>query len=161
MKYIKQSDLKELETFFTNECFSDIITLIDNAGKIIPNAKGLNNHMGSLITSDKESIFKVLTIVKKRGLFFVDSRTTTTTIAGMISKSMEIKTAEKDIFIDHIKTYEHSMEQIDKLIKIALNKGEGIAIGHPNPTTFKAIKDSIDKIRAKGIKIVFVSSLVK
>jgi polysaccharide deacetylase 2 family uncharacterized protein YibQ len=51
------------------------------------------------------------------------------------------------------------MEQIDKLIRIALYKGKGIAIGHPNPTTFKAIKDSIPKIRSKGINIVFVSKL--
>ncbi len=52
------------------------------------------------------------------------------------------------------------MEQIEKLIRIALYKGQAIAIGHPNPTTFKAIKDSVNKIRSKGIKIVYVSTLV-
>ncbi len=139
---------------------AEIVDLIDYARKIIPHARGLNNHMGSLVTSNEEAISKVLTIVKKRGLFFVDSRTTTTTLAGKISRRMGIKTAEKDIFIDHIKTYEHSMEQIDKLIRIALYKGQGIAIGHPNSTTFRAIKDSIKKIRSKGINIVFVSKLL-
>ncbi len=148
------------EFVILSSSIADIIAIIDNAIKIIPHAKGLNNHMGSLITSNKESISRVLTIAKKRGLFFVDSRTTTTTVASAISRSMGIKTAEKDIFIDHIKTYKHSMEQINKLIRIALYKGKGIAIGHPNPTTFQAIKDSINKIRSKGIEIVFVSKLL-
>ena len=92
---------------------TEIIDLIDHARKIIPHATGLNNHMGSLVTSNKESISKVLTIVKKRRLFFVDSRTTTTSVAGRLSKKMGIRTAEKDFFIDHIKTYRHSMGQID------------------------------------------------
>jgi polysaccharide deacetylase 2 family uncharacterized protein YibQ len=140
---------------------NDIINLIDRARKIIPFAHGLNNHMGSLITSNREMISKVLTIVKKRGLFFVDSRTALTTVAGKISRRMGIKTAEKDLFIDHVQTYKHSMQQIEKLIRVALYKGKGIAIGHPHLTTFKAIKDSIAKIRAKGIKIVFVSSLLE
>jgi polysaccharide deacetylase 2 family uncharacterized protein YibQ len=74
---------------------------------------------------------------------------------------MGIRTAEKDLFIDHVQTYEQSMKQIEKLIRVALYKGKGIAIGHPHLTTFKAIKDSIAKIKAKGIKIVFVSSLLE
>jgi polysaccharide deacetylase 2 family uncharacterized protein YibQ len=140
---------------------NDIIRLIDEAIKKNPFARGLNNHMGSLITSNKAMISKVLTIVKKRGLFFVDSRTASTTVAGSVARQMGIKTVDKDIFIDHIQTYDDSIKRIETLIRIALQKGKGVGIGHPHQTTFQAIKDSVKKIKAKGIDIVFVSDLLE
>jgi len=159
----KDTNLKYPKSEFVvmSSTINDIIKLIDDAKKKIPYARGLNNHMGSLITSNRAMITKVLTIVKKRKLFFIDSRTTATTVAGEIAKEMGVKTASKDIFIDHIQTYEESIKRINILIRIALHNGKGIAIGHPHQTTFQAIKDSVKKIRDKGIDIVFVSSLLE
>ncbi len=142
----------------TNE---EIRKLIKEAKKIIPFSKGLNNHMGSLITARRGIIKRVLEIVKKEGLFFVDSRTTYETVAYDVAKELEIKTTYRDVFLDDIQTYSHSMGQIEKLIEIAKNKGKAVAIGHPFKTTFKAIKDSINDIYSNGIKIVFVSSLLE
>ena len=100
-------------------------------------------------------------VVKKEGLFFVDSRTTYETVAYDVAKELKIKTTYRDVFLDDIQTYSHSMGQIEKLIEIAKNKGKAVAIGHPFETTFKAIRDSINDIYSNGIKIVFVSSLLE
>lgn len=142
----------------TNE---EIRKLIKEAKKIIPFSKGLNNHMGSLITARRGIIKRVLKIVKKEGLFFIDSRTTPKTVAYDVAKELKIRTTYRDVFLDDIQTYSYSTDQIQKLIEIAKNKGKAVAIGHPFETTFKAIRDSINDIYSNGIKIVFVSSLLE
>lgn len=144
-----------------NSTNREIKKLIKEAKKIVPFSKGMNNHMGSLVTARRGVIERVLRIVKKEGLFFVDSRTTYETVAYDVAKELKIKTTYRDVFLDDIQTYSHSMDQIQKLIEIAKNKGKAIAIGHPFKTTFNAIRDSIDDIYSNGIKIVFVSSLLE
>jgi len=144
-----------------NSTDREIKKLIKDAKKIIPFSKGLNNHMGSLITARRGIIKRVLKIVKKEGLFFVDSRTSPKTVAYDVAKKIKIRTTYRDVFLDDIQTYSYSIDQIQKLIETAKNKGKAVAIGHPFETTFKAIKDSINDIYSNGIKIVFVSSLLE
>jgi polysaccharide deacetylase 2 family uncharacterized protein YibQ len=107
----------------------------------------------------------VLKILKKEGLFFIDSRTTPRTVAYQMAKSMNIKTAERDVFLEDIgngdTTYEYTLSQINRLIQKAKQNGKAIAIGHPYRTTFAGIRDSIDKIREAGIEIVFASALLE
>lgn len=144
---------------------ADIRTLLQKARRIIPYAKGANNHQGSLITSNQQKMTTVLKILKREGLFFIDSRTTPRTIAYKTAKAMNIKTAERDIFLEDIgngdTTYEYTLNQITRLIQKAKKNGKAIAIGHPYRTTFAGIRDSIDKINADGIEIVYVSSLLE
>ncbi|MDQ1354531.1 MAG: hypothetical protein QG657_4840 [Acidobacteriota bacterium] len=139
----------------------EIRSLIERAKQIIPNAIGVNNHQGSLATADSGLMTRTLKIIKEQGLFFVDSRTIGNTVAFDIAKSLGMKANYKDAFLDHIKTYAHSIEQIHRLVEIALQKGEAIGIGHPNESTLRAIRDSISYIRSRGVDIVFVSELVE
>lgn len=138
-----------------------IRSLLKRAQKLVPYAKGINNHQGSLVTSKKKIMKKILRIIKDTGLFFIDSKTDFDSVAYKTAEEMNIKTAERDVFIDHIQSYDHSMFQIRRLINIAKRKGNAIAIGHPFKTTFKAIADSIKLIRSEGVEIVFVKDLVK
>lgn len=139
----------------------DIRSLIERAKQIIPNAIGVNNHQGSLATADSGLMTRTLKIIKEEGLFFVDSRTIGNTVAYDIAKSLGMKANYKDAFLDHVKTYAHSIEQIRRLVEIALQKGEAIGIGHPNESTLRAIRDSIPYIQSRGVDIVFVSELVE
>lgn len=139
----------------------EIEDLIRRAKTIVPNAEGLNNHQGSLITSDAAVMRRVLKIIKSEGLFFVDSRTDFDTKGFKLAKQLNIKTAERDVFLDHTRTYKHSMFQIKRLVQIAKKDGKAIAIGHPFESTFQAIKDSLNFIRSEGIRIVFVRELLE
>jgi len=150
--------LKNTITIDSSEKY--IRSLIKRAKKIVPHACGINNHQGSLVTSKRGVIGKILRVIKAEGLFFVDSRTDFDSVAYKTAKEMKVLSAKRDVFIDHIKDYDHSMFQIKRLVKIAKKRGIAIAIGHPFKSTFKAIADSIKLIRAAGIKIVFVKSLV-
>ena len=46
----------------------------------IPYAQGLNNHMGSLVTTQKELMKPLLQVLKEKKMFFVDSRTSPSSI---------------------------------------------------------------------------------
>ncbi len=139
----------------------DIRSLIERAKQIIPNAIGVNNHQGSLATADSGLMTRTLKIIKEEGLFFVDSRTIGNTVAYDVAQSLGMKANYKDAFLDHVKTYSHSIEQIHRLVEIALQKGEAIGIGHPNESTLRAIRDSISYIQSRGVNLVFVSELVE
>ena len=139
----------------------EIREIVQRAKKLVPHARGVNNHEGSLVTSQSETMLRILKIIKTEGLYFVDSRTSVDTVAFDIAKKLKIKTAARDVFLDSIKSYAFSREQIQRLVQIALKKGKGIAIGHPLESTIKAIKDSIPSIDSSGVEIVFVSQILE
>lgn len=139
----------------------NIEDLIRRAKTIVPNAEGINNHQGSLITSDEAVMKRVLKIIKSEGLYFVDSKTDFDSKGFKLAKKLNIKTAERNVFLDHTRTHEHSMFQIKRLVRIAKRDGKAIAIGHPFESTFQAIKDSLGFIRSEGVLIVFVNELLE
>ncbi len=149
------------EVITINSTDQQIRALIQRARQVVPIAGGLSNHEGSLVTSNRQLMTRVLKIVKEEGLFFIDSRTIGGTIAYEVARELNIKTAHKDIFLDHIPTYSHSIAQIRKLVDLALQKGKAIAIGHPLESTFQAIQDSRDYLKEKGVKIVYVEELLE
>lgn len=155
----KRYDPKKVVTISSTD--QQIRALIQRAKQVVPIAEGLNNHEGSLVTSNRQLMTRILKIVKEEGLFFVDSRTIGGTVAYEVARELNIKAAHKDVFLDHIPTYSHTIAQIRKLVDFALQKGKAIAIGHPLESTLRAIHDSIDYIKKKGVKIVYVKELLE
>lgn len=155
----KRYDPQKVITIHSTD--QQIRALIQRAKQVVPLAEGLNNHEGSLVTSNRPLMTRVLKIVKEEGLFFVDSRTIGGTIAYEVARELNIRAAHKDVFLDHIPSYSHAIAQIRKLVDFALQKGKAIAIGHPLESTLRAIRDSIDYIKKKGVKIIYVKELVE
>jgi len=140
---------------------TEIRALIRHARQVVPQAHGLNNHQGSLVTSNRDIMTRVLKIIREEKLFFIDSRTIGNSVAYDMARAMNIRTTQKDIFIDHVQTYSHSIEQIKKLVETARRKGKAVAIGHPFQSTISAIRDSISYIKSSGVKIVLVKQLLE
>lgn len=149
------------ETITLESTDEEIRSLIRRAKQLVPSAKGLNNHQGSMATANSRVMTRTLKIIKEEGLFFVDSRTIGSTVAYDIAKRLGIRTAYKDVFLDHVKDYSHSISQIRRLVAIAQQKGSAIAIGHPHLSTIRAIRDSLNFIRSRGVKIVYVTELLE
>lgn len=127
----------------------------------IPYLKGVSNHMGSRLMEDPEKLSVVLTELKRRGLFFLDSRTTPQTVGLQTAESIGLRATERSLFIDHSQDPEDIREQLEKLAQLSLTTGKAIGIGHPYPSTLKAIKEIIPKMREKGIEIVPLSSVIE
>jgi hypothetical protein len=139
----------------------EIRALLRDAQARVPYARGLNNHMGSLLTSDPQAMRRVLELVREQGLFFVDSKTAPTTVAYALARQMKIRTAQRDVFLDDVQTYEYTSAQVRRLVELARQNGRALAIGHPFPSTLTALRDSLPWLKQQKVEIVFISQLLE
>ncbi len=137
-----------------------IKTIFINDLHQVPNAVGLNNHMGSRFTQDKESMSVLFDEIKKRGLFFVDSLTTSKSVGKILAQKNNVPYLQRQIFLDNIQDEKAILFQLQKAETIALKKGTAIAIGHPYTQTLKALQDW-QKVRNKSVQVVQIRSLIK
>ncbi len=121
---------------------------------------GINNHMGSRLTQDKESMRIVMAHLYERGLLFVDSRTIHTSLADDIAASYRVPHAVRDVFLDHDPSLEGVQKSLRKLEAIAKKSGYAIAIGHPKANTIQALQEWIPTLQDKGIALAPISSVV-
>jgi polysaccharide deacetylase 2 family uncharacterized protein YibQ len=126
-----------------------------------PYVIGLNNHMGSKITEDREIMKIILEEIKRYNLFFIDSMTSKNSIAYQVAEEMGVKTAKRSVFLDNENDMEYIKGQMLEVQEIALREGEAIVIGHGRINTFYVLKRMIPELIRAGIKIVPVSELVK
>ncbi len=140
---------------------AEIEALLDEALRAVPFAKGLNNHMGSRLTSDPQAARRLLEQVRARGLFFVDSKTASTTAAHALAREMGVRTALRDVFLDDVQTVEHTRGQLRRLVETAREKGRALAIGHPFPSTLAALADAVPWLKQQQVEIVFVSQILE
>ena len=127
----------------------------------VPYIAGINNHMGSKFMEDKEKLILIFSKLKKKNLFFIDSRTAANSEAFAAAQKVGLQVAARKIFLDNNRDYN---EIYNNLINITKNNGDVsplIVIGHPYPETIRAIKDATKVLREKGILIVPVSQVIK
>ncbi len=127
----------------------------------VPYITGVNNHMGSRFTEDADKMKPVLMVLKEKGLFFVDSKTTGRSVAEGLAKSMGLAVASRDVFLDNERDRDYIRGQIEKLKTIAKKRGEAIGIGHPYPETIATLKEVIVELQNDGIELVRVSELTR
>lgn len=125
----------------------------------VPEAKGVNNHMGSRMTTISTQMYQIFTILKKRHLYFIDSRTTKDSLCKPAARLLQIQFAERDVFLDHTQDPNTIRKQLKRLIQIALEKGHAIGIGHPHEATYRVLRDMLP-VLAEKVTIVPVSELV-
>ena len=126
-----------------------------------PYVIGVNNHMGSKITEDREIMKIILEEIRRYNLFFIDSITSRNSIAYQVAQEMGVKTAVRTVFLDNESDMEYIKGQMLEVQEIALRDGEAIAIGHSRINTFYVLKRMIPELIKAGIEIVPVSELVK
>ncbi|MEW6380054.1 MAG: divergent polysaccharide deacetylase family protein [bacterium] len=139
----------------------EMLKILDSGLRDVPGARGVNNHMGSLMLEDRKSMQVILEELKSRGLYFLDSRTTPGSVGYEIAQALEVPSARRQVFLDNQKSVSSIRRQIDLLIDTALKDGQAVGIGHLHPATIQALRESASKFRDKGITLVRVSELVK
>jgi polysaccharide deacetylase 2 family uncharacterized protein YibQ len=127
----------------------------------VPYIRGVSNHMGSRLMEDPEKLEIILTELKKKDLFFLDSRTTPQTVGFQTARSVGVKSGERNVFLDHSQGEQAVTQSLEQLIQTALSSGKAIGIGHPHAATIKSLKKMIPKIQEKGIEIVPLSALLE
>ncbi|WP_270966397.1 divergent polysaccharide deacetylase family protein [Campylobacter upsaliensis] len=121
------------------------------------NLKFINNHTGSLFTSDEEAMRRLYKVLDKYHLSFVDSKTIHNSKAPKIAKEMQKNYIKRDVFLDNEDDVIYVKNQLLSAVKLAQKKGYAIAIGHPKKNTFKALKESKELL--KSVDLVYLSEL--
>jgi hypothetical protein len=132
---------------------------VEEAVQDVPFLIGVNNHMGSRYTEDAERMAWVLAGIKKRGLLFLDSRTSAQSKAFQTARELGIQTAERTVFLDNVQEAEAIRIQIRRLVALARQRGRAVAIGHPYPVTCQVLKEEYNYLKSK-VELVPITSIL-
>ncbi|MDD3518048.1 MAG: divergent polysaccharide deacetylase family protein [Chromatiales bacterium] len=129
----------------------------------VPHARGVNNHMGSLLTRHPGHMAWLMEELRHhRDLYFVDSRTTDRSVARQVAREHAIPGTQRDIFLDTIPgDRAYVRQQFIQLVNVARHKGHAVAIGHPYPATLDVLEDHLAHLDMLGVQLVPVSQRIR
>jgi len=166
----KKGSIKTEAIKITKEMNEDEITSnLALALEEIPHAKGLNNHEGSLGTSNKLLMTKFFKIFKQKNLYFIDSKTNSKSVCeevirseNLISKkNKNILFNKRDIFLDSDKDPEKIEKMFDQAVNSFINEGKDvIVIGHCRKNTITVLEKMVTE-KYPELDYSFASELVK
>ena len=141
----------------SDDVISDTVaTLLDE----MPTLVGVNNHRGSRATTDERVMAAVLKPLSERGLFFLDSRTSSASVAFRTARQMGLKTAYNSIFLDHKATPDFMKSQWLRAQKLARSRGWVVVIGHVRPLTITFF-ETMDRRLQPGLRFVTLPELLE
>ncbi len=104
-------------------------TVLKNIFEFWP-ISGMNNHEGSLITSDAEKMAVIMSICSQQEIYFLDSRTNSESKVRYVSQMLGYPYYERNIFLDNTKNRNDILLQIKKGVEFSNKTGNAIMIGH-------------------------------
>ena len=122
--------------------------------------KGINNHMGSKFTEYSDKLAPVMKILAQNHLFFLDSKTTSSSVAEGVARRYNVPYVERHIFLDNENNLEYILRQFEKAENKARRNGFAIAIGHPKTQTILALHVWLKTLKNKNIELVPLSDVV-
>ena len=128
--------------------------------KLVPYAQGVNNHMGSVVTRNREIMGTLFSVLNEQDLFFIDSLTTGASICSAAAEEENLPFKARDVFLDNEQSAEYISGQIENLAETALRHGQAIGICHPHQATYQTLAREIPRLEDMGIEIVKVSALI-
>lgn len=149
----------EKDTLFPDMNENQIQDIIHLAIEQVPYAIGINNHMGSLMTSNLDGMKSVMKAMSNSSLFFLDSKTIANTQVEKAAINYNIPVVERDIFLDDERKESAIAHQFDLAVKVARKNGSAIAIGHPHPETINVLRNKLANLPV-DIELIKVSHLI-
>lgn len=137
-----------------------IIQTLKTALSTVPDAVGVNNHMGSRLTQLTLPMSVTMEFLHERGLFFVDSRTTKYSKAEVIAKRKGVLSTKRNVFIDHIPSSEQIDKQFHRLLRLSKKHGYAVGIAHPYPQTLEYLNVHLQTLQEHGIELVKLSDVL-
>ncbi|MBF0428603.1 MAG: divergent polysaccharide deacetylase family protein [Magnetococcales bacterium] len=125
-----------------------------------PEAVGINNHMGSRLTQNREAMDSVMDILQERGLFFVDSRTSQTSVAHARAQAKKVPSTKRDVFLDNVQKVSTIKARLAELEQIAHHSGRAVGIGHPHRETLIALQQWLPEATKRGIHVERISQFL-
>nr|WP_225779576.1 divergent polysaccharide deacetylase family protein [Pseudomonas sp. Marseille-Q3773] len=133
---------------------------LDSALLKVPYAAGINNHMGSRMTAQREPMAWLMGELQRRHLFFVDSRTSAATVAAAQAQTQGLAHVSRDVFLDDVRTAEAIAQQLQQGIALAHKQGSAVLIGHPYPQTLEVLERELPRLKSQGIELIRLKQMI-
>jgi|GEM_PF-912426 len=121
---------------------------------------GINNHMGSRLTSDPSRMDVVMRELRKRDVLFLDSRTSPRSVAVDMAGQNGVPNTTRDIFLDHVIDLQAIKRQLARTERVARQTGSAVAIGHPHGSTIEALREWLPSLEQRGFRLAPISAVV-
>jgi hypothetical protein len=139
----------------------EIEHILDSDLASVPEAAGVNNHMGSRATADPRLMAAVMKSLARRHLFFVDSRTTADSVALEAARREGIPAFYRSVFLDDTKSVAYTLGQLRRFLRVLDEQGAALAIGHPYPTTIAALAKFLPELEGDDVELAPASQLLQ
>jgi len=126
----------------------------------IPYIKGVNNHMGSLLTQQSEPMTWLMEMLVTREMYFVDSRTSGKSQALNVARQYGLRSETRDVFVDNDLSEKAIQQQLALAMSVARRSGSAVVIAHPFPETIRALEQWLPEAKAQGLEFVYMSELL-
>ncbi|WP_097162435.1 divergent polysaccharide deacetylase family protein [Enterobacter sp. CC120223-11] len=149
----------EKDTLRPEMSSDEIDRIVREAVSKVPYAVGLNNHMGSAMTSSLFGMQKVMQTLSHYNFYFLDSMTIGNSQSMRAAAGTNVKVIKRKVFLDDTQNEADIRTQFNRAIQIARRSGSAIAIGHPHPTTVRVLQQMVYNL-PPDITLVRPSSLL-
>jgi len=105
----------------------------------VPFAVGVNNHMGSRLTRERQPMQWVMELCREHGLFFVDSRTHKDSVAARLAREAGIAWGARRVFLDH-RTDPAALHRAWQRALACARHARCILIAHPHAETVRFLE---------------------
>jgi polysaccharide deacetylase 2 family uncharacterized protein YibQ len=138
----------------------EIESLTLDAIEQVPGCVAANNHTGSRFTANLEAMTVFMGVLRRKGLFFVDSRTASDSTAGILGMVWDMPVLERSVFLDNKDDPRDIHAQFRSLIEKARNGKQPIGICHFRPATAQVLAEILPALPDYGVRAVHISELV-
>ncbi|MGK3143707.1 divergent polysaccharide deacetylase family protein [Pantoea sp. C2G6] len=149
----------EKDTLTPEMSGEEVARIMRNAVNNVPYAVGLNNHMGSRMTSSLPGMQKVMQALNHYHLYFLDSMTIANSQAVPAAQGTQVRVLKRRVFLDDSQDINAIRQQFSRAVKLAQRDGYAIAIGHPHPNTVRVLQQMLPSLPA-DITLVRPSQLL-
>ncbi|CFR28880.1 divergent polysaccharide deacetylase family protein [Yersinia frederiksenii] len=136
----------ERDTLQPSMSSEEIQRIIRQAVNNVPYASGMNNHMGSAMTSSLSGMQKVMQVLEHYQLYFLDSVTIGNSQASKAADGTRVKVIKRKVFLDDSQNEAAIRLQFNRAVELARRNGSAIAIGHPHPATIKVLQQMLPQL---------------
>lgn len=149
----------ERDTLQPGMSLEEIQRIISNAVRNVPHAVGMNNHMGSAMTSSLPGMQKVMQALATYHLYFLDSMTIGNSQSSRAAQGTGVRVLKRQVFLDDSQQEADIRQQFNQAIQVARRNGYAIAIGHPHPATVRVLQQMLPQL-PEDIQLVTPSYLL-